>query len=187
LRGARAISMAAGERPSHWAQRLAVDGVDNLHRVSDLLYRSAQPSVRGMHELRRLGIKSIINLRAFHCDLSGIAGTGLANQRLHVLTWKVQDVHVVRVLNLLRDTRNAPFLIHCKHGADRTGLMLAMYRIVEQGWSKADAIGEMVDGGYGYHRMWRNILRYIERVDVEYIRVALTRRRGMAMRSRNRE
>jgi len=178
LRGARALSPAAGERPSHWAQRLAVDGVDNLHRVSDVLYRSAQPSVSGMQELRRLGTKSIINLRAFHCDLSGIAGTGLSNQRLHVLTWKVQDVHVVRVLTMLRDTRNAPFLIHCKHGADRTGLMLAMYRIIEQGWSKEDAICEMVDGGYGYHRMWRNILRYIDRVDVEQIRVALTRRRA---------
>jgi protein tyrosine/serine phosphatase len=182
LSGSRALSAAAGERPPHWAQRLAVEGVDNLHRVSENLYRSAQPSMRGMQELRSLGIRSVINLRAFHCDLSGSAGTGLSNHRLHILTWKVQDVHVVRVLGLLRDVRNAPFLIHCKHGADRTGLMLAMYRIVEQGWSKQDAISEMVNGGYGYHRMWRNILRYIERVDVEHIRVALNRARGFAAR-----
>src|SRR4051794_3891172 len=121
LRGSRTRREALVERPPQWAQRIALAGVDNLHCVSETLYRSAQPSTRGMQELNKLGIRSVINLRAFHCDLSGSAGTGLVNHRLHVLTWKVEDAHVVRVLSLLRDVRNAPFLIHCKHGADRTG------------------------------------------------------------------
>jgi protein tyrosine/serine phosphatase len=177
LRPLRARKAPTGERPSDWAERIAIDGVDNLHRVNALLYRSAQPSELGMSKLRTLGIRSVINLRAFHCDLSGIAGTGLLSQRLHVLTWKIQDRHVIRVLRLLRDARNAPFLIHCKHGADRTGLMTAMFRIIEQGWSKEAAIREMVEGGYGYHRIWRNIVRYIEHVDVERIRAAVIRHR----------
>ena len=74
---------------------------------------------------------------------------------------------------MLRRPENGPFLIHCQHGADRTGLMSAMYRIIEQGWTKEAAIREMIEGGYGYHPMWRNIIRYIEQVDVEKIRKAL--------------
>lgn len=169
----RARAPAAEQRPTDWAERMVLDGVDNLHRVSALIYRSAQPSATGMRNLRSLGIKTVINLRAFHCDLAGLGGTGLRNHRLHVLTWKVQDRQVIRVLSMLRDAHNAPFLIHCKHGADRTGLMTAMFRIVEQGWSKEAAIREMVAGGYGYHHMWRNIVRYIEQVDVERIRARL--------------
>ena len=80
------------------------------------------------------------------------------------------------VYSRLRDAHKGPFLIHCKHGADRTGLMSAMFRIVEQGWSKEAAIREMVNGGYGYHRVWGNIVRYIEQVDVERIRARLARK-----------
>jgi hypothetical protein len=54
--------------------------------------------------------------------------------------------------------------------------MSAMFRIVEQGWSKEAAIREMVNGGYGYHRVWGNIVRYIEQVDVERIRARLARK-----------
>jgi protein tyrosine/serine phosphatase len=182
LRGSPTRIPPSNERPPDWAERLAMEGVDNLHRVSALLYRSAQPSALGMRKLRSLGIKSVINLRAFHCDLTGIAGTGLLNHRLHMLTWKIQDRHVIRVLTMLRDARSAPVLIHCKHGADRTGVMMAMFRIIEQGWSKEAAIREMVEGGYGYHRVWRNIVRYIEQVDVEQIRGALLHKRPPVLR-----
>jgi protein tyrosine/serine phosphatase len=178
----RTRAPAAEQRPIDWAERMGLDGVDNFHRVSALIYRSAQPSATGMRNLRTLGIKSVINLRALHCDLAGLGGTGLLNHRLHVLTWKVQDRQVIRVLSMLRDAHGAPFLIHCKHGADRTGLMTAMFRIVEQGWSKEAAIREMVAGGYGYHRMWRNIVRYIEQVDVERIRAAVVARKGRTPR-----
>ena len=87
--------------------------------------------------------------------------------------WDVEDAQVVRTLKLLRDADKAPFLIHCQHGADRTGLMVAMFRIVEQGWSKADAIEEMRKGGFGFHALWRNIPRYINKADVEKIRAAV--------------
>ena len=174
--GRKRIGTARSERPAHWAQPLAIDGVRNLHRVTLQLYRSAQPAPRGMAALRALGIRSIVNLRAFHCDLPRIAGTGLGHHRLHLLTWQIEDAHVVRVLGILREPRNAPVLIHCQHGADRTGLMVAMYRMVEQGWSREDAIREMVEGGFGYHRLWHSILRYLEAVDVERIRGELDRR-----------
>ena len=126
-----------------------------------------------MRNLERLGVKTVINLRSLHSDKHKIEGTSLLNPQLHILTWKIQDQQVIQVLKMLRRPENGPFLIHCQHGADRTGLMSAMYRIIEQGWTKEAAIREMIEGGYGYHPMWRNIIRYIEQVDVEKIRKAL--------------
>jgi hypothetical protein len=58
-------------------------------------------------------------------------------------------------------------LVHCHHGADRTGTMCALYRIAIQGWTKEDAIQEMVQGGYGFHEMWINLPDWIDKLDIE--------------------
>lgn len=160
-------------RPDNWAQPVLMPGVNNLHRITLNLYRSEQPSAEGMANLERIGIKTVINLRAFHTDREKLKGTKLLNPQLNVLTWRIQDKQVIAVLRLLRQADHGPFLIHCQHGADRTGLMSAMYRIVEQGWPKDEAIREMVEGGYGFHPLWRNIPDYIREVDVDKIKRAL--------------
>jgi len=61
-------------------------------------------------------------------------------------------------------------LIHCKHGADRTGLIVAMYRIVFQNWTKEQAIDEMTQGDFGFHQIYSNIIDFIRNVDVENIK-----------------
>lgn len=167
--GARA-QVQTVPRPPAWAQPVSLPGVLNLHRITDQLYRSQQPSAEGMARLKQLGIQTIINLRAFHSDREALSGTGLLDAQLHVNTWHIEDEDVVAVLRLLRQPGNGPFLIHCQHGADRTGLMSAMFRIVEQAWTKEAAIEEMTEGGYGFHAVWRNIPRYIQAVDVDKIR-----------------
>lgn len=166
---------ARAERPQHWAQPMKLLGVPNLHQVDAHIYRSAQPKADGMRKLEQaLGVRTVINLRNFNSDKREIRGTGLALEEMDINTWNVHDDHVVRVLKILRDRSRAPFLVHCQHGADRTGLMMAMYRMVEQGWSREDALHEMTRGGYGFHKTWRNIVRYVQRVDVEKIRAAVT-------------
>lgn len=162
-------------RPAHWAEPISLEGVPNLHRISEFLYRSEQPTALGMRNLEKLGIRTVINLRAFNDDEEEVRGTSLRTARLKILTWRVDDRHVIEVMRLLRVKENGPFLIHCQHGADRTGLMSAMYRILEQNWSVDDAVQELTDGGYGYHSMWRNILRYLRGADVEKLRAAITR------------
>ena len=157
-------------RPVKWAEKIDIPGVQNLHKITDNLYRSQQPSEQGMKALiEQLGIKTVINLRAFHSDKKTARGRGLLNEELSVKTWHIEDEDVIKVLRLLRKQENGPFLIHCQHGADRTGLMSAMYRIIEQGWTKDEAISEMVNGGYGFHPMWSNIITYINQVDVNKI------------------
>ena len=102
-------------------------------------------------------------------------GTGLLNTALSVKTWHIEDKDVIRVLKIIRKKEDGPFLIHCQHGADRTGVMSAMYRIVVQGWSKDEAIKEMVDGNYGFHSVWSNIIEYVKDVDVERIKLGIAK------------
>ena len=128
-----------------------------------------------MQNLEKLGIRTVINLRAFNDDEDEVRGTNLRTERTKILTWRIGDKHVVEVMSMLKNTQNGPFLIHCQHGADRTGLMSAMYRILEQNWTIDDALMELTDGGYGYHSMWRNIRRYIREADVEKLRAAIAR------------
>jgi protein tyrosine/serine phosphatase len=163
-------------RPSQWAVPIQLPGVPNLHKIDDNLYRSAEPTREGMKNLKLLGIKTVINLRAFYYDTDEIRGTGLLDEELSVKPWHIEDEDVVRVLKIIRERKNGPFLIYCQHGSDRTGVMSAMYRIVEQGWSKDEAIEEMVYGGYGFHPIWLNIIRYVKNVDIDKIKSALLKK-----------
>jgi len=164
---------SANTRPVQWAEPIAMEGVANLHRISPMLYRSEQPTALGMKNLEKLGIRTVINLRAFNDDDDEVKGTSLRTEHIKILTWRIDDRHVIEVMRMLRQTENAPFLIHCQHGADRTGVMSAMYRILEQGWTPEDALKELIDGGYGYHPMWKNIVRYVQSVDVAKLRESI--------------
>jgi protein tyrosine/serine phosphatase len=147
--------------------------VPNLHRLTPTLYRSEQPSALGMKNLEKLGIRTVINLRAFNSDTAELQGTSMRGVHVPVHTWHLETEDVIAVLRELRKPENGPFLIHCQHGADRTGLMSAMYRMVEQHWTAEDALAELVDGGYGYHSLWRNIKRYVRSADVASLRSAV--------------
>ena len=165
-----ALNRVESSRPVQWATPVQLAGVANLYKVTDYLYRSGQPTAEGMKNLERLGIKTIINLRALFFDSDEIKGTGLFVEELSVNAWSIGDADVVRVLRIIRKRENGPFLIHCSYGADRVGVMIAMFRVVEQGWTKEDAIQEMVNGGYGFHRLWFRIVEYVKHADVERIR-----------------
>lgn len=173
-----AITLLSGQetRPKEWAQPVMLAGVPNLHQLDGRLYRSAQPSKEGMKNLEKLGVRKTINLRAFHSDSDEVEGTSLLNEELSIFPWKMEDEDVIRVLKIVSDSTNGPYLIHCQHGADRTGMMCAMYRMVIQGWPRDEAIKEMVDGGYGFHAIWKNIIEYLENVDMGKIRKKINER-----------
>ena len=164
-----ATAADAVERNATWAKPIPLEGASNLFQVSDTLYRSAQPTPDGLKHLKELGIKTVINLRAFHNDRSAAKAAELLNEELSINTWNIEDDDVIKVLTLLKDPAGAPYLIHCQHGADRTGVMVAMYRIVYQHWTRNEAIDELVHGGYGFHSLWSNITEYLRHVDITVI------------------
>ena len=117
--------------------------------------------------------QDVINLRGFHSDKKLLKSTGLKAEHIRFNTWNAENGDVIQFLKIISNTNAGPFLIHCQHGADRTGLMSAMYRVLEQGWTVDDALAELRDGGYGYHAMWKNILRYVRSADVDKLRAAI--------------
>jgi tyrosine-protein phosphatase SIW14 len=153
-----------------WAQRLEVPGVENLHKVSEELYRGAQPSGEGLQQLKELGIKTIVNLRSFHSDRAEIGDTGLGYEHIYMKTWHAEEEEVVRFLKIVTDPNRIPVFVHCQRGADRTGTMCAIYRVAVQGWSKEEAIEEMTKGGFGFYSGWQNLVNYIRELDVEEIK-----------------
>ncbi len=158
---------ARAKRPATWAQPLILPGCPNLHKVSESLYRGAQPSAEGMKQLKKLGIRTIVNLRSFHSDRDEIGDLDLNYEHITMKAWHPEDKEIIRFLKIVTDKSKTPVFVHCRYGADRTGTMCVVYRVAIQGWSKKDAIKEMKDGGYNFHGVWQNLLRYINKLDIE--------------------
>ncbi len=159
----------AAQRPEKWAQAIKAEGVPNLFRVSDDLYRSAQPTAEGMRNLKRLGVTTIVSLRSFHSDRDEIGDTGLAYEHIYMKAWHPERKEVVRFLQIVSDPKRTPVLVHCQHGADRTGTMVAIYRVAVQEWTKEEAIREMTEGGYGFHAIWTNLPAWIQDLDIDAV------------------
>ncbi|MCU0294251.1 MAG: dual specificity protein phosphatase family protein [Thermoanaerobaculaceae bacterium] len=168
-----ATAVRAQVRPAEWATPLAVPGVPNLHRIDAHVYRSAQPTAAGMRELEKLGIRTVLCLRDFHDDVDEAKGTALRLVRIELNAWRTDEAELAQALRVLVAPANWPVLVHCQHGADRTGLVSALYRITVQGWDRELAIDEMTRGGFGFHSLWKGIPRFVRKVDAESIRSQL--------------
>jgi protein tyrosine phosphatase (PTP) superfamily phosphohydrolase (DUF442 family) len=167
---ASGASQAAPRRPGRWARPVTKPGLPNLHRVSDMYFRGAQPNAEGMRELARMKVKTVVNLRAINSDRDEIGDEALAYEHISFKAWHAEDEDVLRFLRIVTDPERQPVFVHCQHGADRTGMMTAIYRIVVEGWSKDDAISEMTQGGYGFHAIWKDLVEYVRDLDVERLR-----------------
>jgi hypothetical protein len=156
-------------RPTGWAQKVEVAGVGNCFQVTTNLYRGAQPTAEGMAHLQALGVRFVVSLRMLHSDRHILHGTGLKSMNLGMVPWHANPDEVVKFLKAATDTNNLPLFVHCEYGADRTGLMCAMYRIVVCDWTKQEAIAEMEHGGF--HFSWNTLVSFIKKADVaEYKR-----------------
>jgi len=149
-----------------WAEPLERPGLPNLHRVTPLLYRGAQPTREGFFELGRMGVKSVLSLRSFHADSIPI-DANLHYERISFKAWHPEDEDVVRFLKVVADPTRQPVFVHCQWGADRTGMMVAIERIALEGWTKDEAIAEMTQGDFGFHEEWQNLVRYVRELDVD--------------------
>jgi protein tyrosine/serine phosphatase len=161
------------ESKSHPAERaisLARPGLPNFYEVTTNFYRGAQPTAQGIAELKAMGVKTILNLRSFHSDIALIANGELKLARLHMKPWHAEDEDVVKFLKIAGNTNSLPMFVHCQRGADRTGLVCAVYRIAACGWTKEQAITEMKDGGFAFNSGLKNLVAYIEQADIETLK-----------------
>jgi protein tyrosine/serine phosphatase len=161
---------AATPRPSNWAQPLLREGLPNLYRVTATLYRGAQPTAAGMRQLKAMGVKTVINLRSFNSDRDELGDTGLRYEHICMKAWHPEREDIIRFLQIITDKNRAPAFVHCQHGADRTGLMCAIYRVAICGWTKQEALREMTQGGFGHHVIWMNLTQFIHDLDINTIK-----------------
>ena len=152
-----------------------IDEAKNFYRVDERLFRSAQLDGSDAAKLHELGIKSIVNLRHFSRGGDKRAFGDqfwLANKPLQ--SWEIKLAQIADVLRTIRERqKEGAVLVHCYHGADRTGLVVAMYRVIYQGWSLDAARSEMIDGGYGFHSMWQDIAGFLTPQNEALIRAEL--------------
>lgn len=156
-------------RPPHWAQPVIGSSVDNWFRVSPDLYRCGQPDRRAMRELEAFGVRSVVNLREYHDDDDEVAGTNLT---LVTVPLDAGELSYAGLVSALRAVLAAPkpTVVHCWHGADRTGAVIAAYRVAVDGWSPADALDEMVAGGFDQHAFFGNLRELIAGLDPVLVR-----------------
>lgn len=165
----------AAPRPSHWASPIKADA--NLHRVDDKLYRSEQPIADDYAALAQLNIKSIINLRYFNRR----ADRPILQTQPHIkllnhplLTWHITPRDLAAALwTIEQNQKDGAVLLHCYHGADRTGIVIAFYRIIYQNWSPQAAKAEMQQGGFGYHSVWKNLENLLTEQNISQVKAEL--------------
>lgn len=161
-------------RPREWAQPMLGVEVGNLFQVSPELYRSEQPDEGQLATLHRLGIKSVLNLRNWHSDKDELKGSAIVGYDLPLKAGSLSDAEMRKAMAILRQAPK-PVLVHCWHGSDRTGAVVALYRMVFQNWSREQAIDEFKHGGFGYHETWYpNIEAYLRAVDLQQFRALVT-------------
>ena len=160
-------------RPLHWAQAAAPSAPENFYQVSPELFRSAVPKAEHIAALRKAGIRTIVNLRGSDGDADAFRAAGFITLQHPMEAGAVSQADLVAVLKLLHEAPK-PALVHCWHGADRTGFIVAGYRVVREGWSKEEAVRELRRGGFGFHGVvFGNIPDAVNALDVSVVRRAV--------------
>ena len=130
------------------APRVKLTGLPYFGTVSTQLYRGAQPEDSGFAELKKLGIGIVVNLRHEPDEIARERGLVEQQGMQYVsIPWRgKQDPkteNVAQFLELLRASPDKKVFVHCERGAERTGVMVACYRISSERWTAEQALNEM--------------------------------------------
>ncbi len=143
------------------AADIQAPGVSNFWKVDDQVYRGAQPSEAGFQSLAKLGVKTVVDLR-----LAGEESHSKAEEQriveaagMKYVSAPMEGMHtpandqVSRVLSILQDPAAGPVFLHCQRGADRTGALIACYRIGHDGWENKKALNEARSLGMSWYQV----------------------------------
>ena len=161
------------ERPQHWGQSMQPE--HNFYQISETVFRSEQPDQDLVPSLKAQKIDVIINLRSRNQDLKKQSNQGFKLVHIPIHTWAIDRDDLLKVMQQIQhaEQNQQKVLLHCYHGSDRTGASVAMYRIIFQNWSTADALAEMKYGGYGFHPIWQNIEPLFSPANIKWIQQQL--------------
>lgn len=127
------------------------------------IYRGGQPNLNGFEYLKKNNIRTIIKLNSEQLDsekaianrfgikfVPAIIESGHLYSAMDNLDYSQID----NAMKVLIDSKNWPIYVHCQNGWDRTGLVIALFRVCYEHFSKEDAYNEMVMNGFSsFHRL----------------------------------
>ena len=147
-------------------------GVPNFHQVNEHLYRGGQPGDAGWSSLARLGIKTIIDLRPANehsttqeARVVQARGMVYVSQPMAGLAAPTND-EILKILTLLDSSAQWPIFVHCRRGADRTGTVIACYRIAHDQCANEEALREART--YGMSRLELGMKHFIQNFHIDH-------------------
>ena len=140
-------------------------GLGNVGKVAPGIYRGEQPGAAGYATLKRLGVRTVIDLRTSESEKTQVEAAGMKAIAVPIeMTRKGLKEKVDQVVTLMADPANQPVYVHCRHGQDRTGIVVAAYRMTQDNWSLKDAEAEMQ--AFGFNDVWVNFKKFIRSYNV---------------------
>jgi protein tyrosine/serine phosphatase len=165
LRRGTILSLAASlTLSSAWASSQN-ENLPNFQKVDDHVYRGAQPTNNGFKDLAERGIKTVVDLRDIGEHSQADEQKAVTDLGMQYVSIPMQgmstpkDKQIAAVLTLLNDVTSGPVFVHCKRGADRTGTVIALYRIIHDGWDSKRALSEAKS--YGMSVFQRAMQHYV--------------------------
>lgn len=148
LAAATALAAAPPATPAPFADAVELAGVPNIGRVSATLLRGGQPSEEGLRSLASLGVAVVVDLRndpeQFAAEKALVEGLGMRAVHLPMSGVRTpRAAQVAEFLALLQANADRTVYVHCRRGAERTGVMVAATRIALDGWPVERALAEM--------------------------------------------
>jgi protein tyrosine/serine phosphatase len=161
---ARHTAIAAVCAVSLLAANTAPAGLRRFLQINDHLYRGAQPTSTGLQSLVRLGVHAVIDLRGGGersiAEEKAVEALGMKYYSVPLRPLAAPtDAQISTVLALIEDSENWPVFIHCERGRDRTGTVVACYRIRHDRWPNERALAEARD--HGLSRIERGMRDFI--------------------------
>ena len=137
--------------PAHSrAEKRKIQGLPKFGQVTPTLFRGAQPTHEGFKTLAGMGIDIVVDARHHGAGTEAAEVRQLGMQYV-AIPWHCpapRDEVFVKFLKLLQDNPNKKVFVHCHLGEDRTGMMIAAYRMAAQGWTADEAMLEMQQFGF---------------------------------------
>jgi tyrosine-protein phosphatase SIW14 len=140
------------------AQKISVHGVPNAGKVSDSLFRGAQPDLSNLNELKKLGVTTIVDLRSESRHTRDLEQLQAESLGIHFISIPVDGFapptseQLAEFFTVLRQAPLQKVFVHCRYGEDRTGVFVAAYRIAFDRWTSDQALTEMLY--FGFNRHW---------------------------------
>jgi tyrosine-protein phosphatase SIW14 len=149
-------------KEARFSERIfGLKGLSNVGRVTPYLYRGAQPGPEGYATLKKMGVKTVINLRTSVSEKKMVEAAGMKSVEVPMSVFRDVNVKSVEaIIDIINNPEYQPVFIHCRQGQDRTGVVVAAYRMKVDGWSFQDAEAEMQS--FGFNDIWLELKEFIK-------------------------